>query len=86
MTWIVSESPMSSSRSAEMSSTASPSRRAWRMMSQMLAWAPTSTPRVGWAATSTLGSWLISRPTMSFCWLPPESEPALTKMEGVRTS
>ena len=52
----------------------------------MLDCAPTSTPRVGCAAMSTLGLWLISRPTMSFCWLPPESEPAVTKIDGVRTS
>ena len=75
---MVSERPISSSRSAEMSRTARPSRRACRMRSQMLDWAPTSTPRVGWAAMSTLGVWLISRPTMSFCWLPPESEPEVT--------
>ena len=42
-------------------------------MSQMTAWAPTSMPRVGWAAISTFGSRVISRPTISFCWLPPDS-------------
>ncbi len=81
-----SESPISSSRSAEISSTPRPLRRASRMWSQIAAWAPTSTPRVGWLAIRTLGSPLISRPTMSFCWLPPDSEAARTSMPGVRTS
>ena len=69
-----------------MSSTPMPARRACRMCSQIAAWAPTSTPRVGWAAMSTFGAWLISRPTISFCWLPPDSAPAVTSMPGVRTS
>ena len=50
-TLMASESPISSSRSAEISSTASPLRRASRMWSQIAAWAPTSTPRVGCEAT-----------------------------------
>jgi hypothetical protein len=52
----------------------------------MAAWAPTSTPRVGCAASSTFGSCDISRPMMSFCWLPPDREPPVTKIDGVRTS
>ena len=52
---MVSDMPMSSSRSAETSSTASPAARAWRSCSQMAACAPTSTPRVGWLATSSDG-------------------------------
>ena len=36
--------------------------------------APTSRPRVGWAATSTAGSRDISRAMMTFCWLPPDSD------------
>ena len=52
MTSIVSDSPISSSRSAEISSTASPLRRAVLMCSQIAAWAPTSTPRVGCDAIS----------------------------------
>ena len=45
-------------------------------------------PHRGWgaAAISSLGLWLISRPTISFCWLPPEREAAVTSMPGVRTS
>ena len=32
------------------------------------------------------GSLAISRPTISFCWLPPDSAKAGTSMLGVRTS
>ena len=45
-----------------------------------------STPRVGWAASSTLGSLVSSRPTSSFCWFPPESAKAGTISLGVSTS
>ena len=86
MTSIRSDRPISSSRSAEISSTASPLRRAALMWPQIAAWAPTSTPRVGWAAISRIGSLLISRPTISFCWLPPDSARASTSGPGVRTS
>ena len=34
--------------------------------------APTSRPRVGWAATSTFGWWLSSRASTTRCWLPPD--------------
>ena len=34
---------------------------------------PTSTPRVGWAATSSRDSRVNSRAMMTFCWLPPDS-------------
>ena len=47
---------------------------------------PTSTPRVGCAATSTGSSWLSSRATTTFCLFPPESELAGLKAEGVRIS
>jgi hypothetical protein len=33
-----------------------------------------STPRVGWAATSSAGSAENSRATITFCMLPPDSE------------
>ncbi|CAM5669941.1 hypothetical protein SGLAM104S_02438 [Streptomyces glaucescens] len=41
---------------------------------------------MGWAAIRNFGWWLISRPTISFCWLPPDREAAVTSMPGVRTS
>ena len=56
--------------------------RAFLMWPQIAAWAPTSTPRVGWAAISSTGSPLISRPTISFCWLPPDSARAWVSMPG----
>ena len=43
-----------------------------------------STPRVGCAAISTFGSAVSSRPTISFCWLPPESANAGTVSFGVQ--
>ena len=86
ITRIVSESPISSSRSADISSVARPFDLASRIDCQTAAWAPTSMPRVGWAAISTFGSAVISRPMMSFCWLPPDSACAVTSMLGALTS
>jgi hypothetical protein len=60
--------------------------RASRMSFHTSAWAPTSMPRVGWAATNTTGSVVSSRPMISFCWLPPDSARALTSTPGDRTS
>ncbi len=77
---------MSSSRSAETSSVAIPASRASRSRPQMSACAPTSTPRVGWAATSSRGPPSISRPTTSFCWFPPDSAAAVVSGPGARTS
>ena len=45
---------------------------------------PTSTPRVGWAATRSDGSRSSSRPTTNFCWLPPESDAAVAVGSGGR--
>ena len=81
-----SDSPMSSSRSALIRRTASPAARALRSSSQIPAWAPTSTPRVGCDAISSTGSPESSRPTTSFCWFPPDSAAAGTSTPGVRTS
>ena len=47
---------------------------------------PTSTPRVGCAATRTGSSSLSSRATTTFCLFPPESELAELNAEGVRIS
>ena len=38
--------------------------------------APTSMPRVGSSAISTPGSIRSDRANRSFCWLPPDSDPA----------
>ena len=86
MTPIRSDSSSTSSSSAETSSIAVPASRlaiAWRWMNSML---PTSRPRVGWSRTSRRRSPSSSRATTTFCWLPPESVPAVTCADGVRTS
>ncbi|MNN29852.1 hypothetical protein D3C81_1434720 [compost metagenome] len=51
----------------------------------MVAAAPTSTPQVGCAATSSLGCWRISRPRMNFCRLPPDRLRAGVWLSGVLT-
>ena len=38
---------------------------------------PTSSPRVGWSRTRSLRSRPNSRATTTFCWLPPDSVPAV---------
>ena len=47
---------------------------------------PTSRPRVGWLASSSLFGRLSSRATTTFCWLPPDSVPAGVSTDCVRTS
>ena len=78
MTPMRSDSSRTSSSSAETSSTAVPASRfaidlRWWMNSTL----PTSRPRVGWSRTSSLRSRPNSRATTTFCWLPPESVPAV---------
>ena len=77
---------MTSSSSADTSRIAAlPSRFeiTWRWMNSML---PTSRPRVGWSRMSAVRSRLNSRATIAFCWLPPDSVPAVTVGDGVRMS
>ena len=87
ITWIVSERPISSSRSAEIEQHRQPEPPG------TLDVVPDRRPghrrrRPGWGArrSAGCGSLLISRPTMSFCWLPPESARAVVSIAGVRTS
>ena len=47
---------------------------------------PTSRPRVGWLASSTLMSRLTSRATMTFCWFPPDRVRVGVATDEVRTS
>ena len=47
---------------------------------------PTSRPRVGCAARTSFTGTENSRATTTFCWLPPESEPACVSIDGVRMS
>ena len=72
MTMIRSLSSMTSSRSAEMSSTALPASRISMSILRMYSDAPMSTPRVGWQAMMTRGFLESSRATTTFCMLPPE--------------
>ena len=48
--------------------------------------APTSTPRVGWEATSTLSGRDSSRARTTFCWLPPDRDDTGRLIDGVRMS
>ena len=73
MTAIRSESDMISSSSGETSSTAQPWSRFSMSRWWMYSMDPTSRPRVGWDAISSLIGRLNSRATITFCWLPPES-------------
>ena len=63
-----------SSSSLEISSTAMPRSAAARRRWPMNSIAPTSRPRHGWAATSTVGSAASSRASTTRCWLPPDSD------------
>src|SRR4051812_20801427 len=75
MTRIRSESERISSSSSETSRIARPSSRSATSRRWTYSIAPTSRPRVGWAAISTFGLRATSRATTTFCWLPPESAP-----------
>ena len=45
--------------------------------------APTSIPRVGSSKMKISASVLIHLPMTTFCWLPPDSCPTISSMEGV---
>ncbi len=67
-------------------STATPWSRCCTMRRCTNSIEPTSRPRVGWLATSTLCSRPSSLARMTFCWLPPDSVPTGVSAEVVRTS
>jgi hypothetical protein len=75
-----------SSSSEDTSTTAVPSSRLTTICLWMYSIDPTSTPRVGWEATSTSIGRSNSRATTTFCWLPPDREPAGVVTDGVRMS
>ena len=81
-----SANAITSSNSLETSSTAVPISRSCMIRPWMNSIEPTSTPRVGWAATKSFNGRDISRATITFCWLPPESELAGSSPDEVRTS
>src|SRR5581483_2111485 len=65
--------PRTSSSSDEMRRTAMPSRASRAISSWICRFAPTSTPRVGSSASSTLGVRASHFANSAFCWFPPES-------------
>ena len=75
MTMMRSASATTSSSSVETTTTGTPASRVSTMRLWMNSIEPTSTPRVGWAATNRRRSRLSSRASTTFCWLPPESRP-----------
>lgn len=86
MTMIRSASAVTSSSSVETTTTGTPSSRVSMMRLWMNSIDPTSTPRVGCAATRRRRSRLSSRARTTFCWLPPERRPAQVSIPGVRMS
>ena len=76
MTRMRSESERISSSSSETRKTARPLSRCSTSLRCTNSIAPTSRPRVGWAAIRTFGLPSISRASTTFCWLPPESAEA----------
>src|SRR5215212_10969983 len=86
MTTMRSASARTSSRSSLNRSTATPAAAASRRYAWTVSIAPTSSPRVGWPATSTRGSPSNSRPRTSFWRLPPERFRTGTSGPGAFTS
>ena len=71
-----SHRPASSSMSVEQISTGAPAAAVERISACISSLAPTSTPRVGSSSRNTDG-WASSHlANTTFCWLPPDSEPA----------
>src|SRR6478736_4637758 len=83
---IRSASATTSSSSVETTRTGMPLSRVATICLWMNSIEPTSTPRVGWAATSSRRSRDSSRATTTFCWLPPERLAASESMSRARTS
>src|SRR6185312_7150175 len=86
MTRMRSESDRISSSSKLTSRMATPSSRTATSRWWTNSIAPTSSPRVGWAATRIRRVPDISRATTTFCWFPPEREPARVSGPPPRTS
>src|SRR6185436_6755525 len=81
-----SASAVTSSSSADTSSTAQPASRSATIFRWMNSMAPISTPRVGCEISRSTGGSPNSRPMISFCWLPPDSARAGSEAFGGRTS
>ena len=68
--------PASSSMSVEQMSTGAPAAAVERISACISSLAPTSTPRVGSSSRNTDGCASSHLANTTFCWLPPDSEPA----------
>ncbi len=77
---------LASRSTAEISNTPRPAAFCSRIWVQTNSIAPTSSPRVGCAASKSFGSVSSSRARINFCWSPPDSAPAVTSMLLARTS
>lgn len=86
MTYILSDKPINSSKSADIKSTPNPLSLASLNLFQTNACAPISIPRVGCEAINSEGSSSNSLPTTNFCWLPPDNARANVEVPGVLTS
>ena len=75
MTTSRSDNASSSSRSSETSRIAAPARARASSSVRTYSEAPTSSPRVGWATTTTRGSCSRTRARSTFWMLPPDSVP-----------
>ena len=62
--------------SVEQISTGAPAAAVERISACISALAPTSTPRVGSSSRTTDGCASSHLANTTFCWLPPDSEPA----------
>src|SRR5690606_22199290 len=86
MTRMRSESAITSSSSVETSSTAWPASRMRISSPWMKSIAPISTPQVGFSAMMSGVARVISRPTTSFCLLPPDMVEASADGPATRMS
>src|SRR5581483_11856083 len=87
ITRILSEISTTSSSSDDAKRTVRPSPASLSMIANISDFAPTSMPAVGSSSRRTRGPTPSARPTTTFCWLPPERNPAGTfRREGLNAS
>ena len=86
MTAIRSARATTSSSSVDTMITAVPWSRSRTIRLWTNSMEPTSRPRVGWLAMSSRSGRDISRARTTFCWLPPDSEPAVDSGPPARMS
>ena len=81
-----SASATTSSSSVDTTMTGIPASRACTIRLCTNSIEPTSSPRVGCAATSSRKSRLSSRASTTFCWLPPDNRPTSVSVPCARMS